>query len=370
MSITIGILIPRSDIFPVLPQHIVKGIKLAFENAGIEAQFVICDIGKGVVPDVVMAKANELIMQDVDITIAYAGKKVLDSLKSLFKSSQKPLMLMGMGPNISREEEYGEVPYIASNSFDSWQASYFLGEYAAKNIGKSAIASIGLFEGGYQFLPVFNEAVERNGGLVVGTHITKQLAEADFTVELRNIIETHPADYLVEFYSGIDSPKFYELCIKNGISKELPIITTSLGVEPFAGYDRRFVHGLSWQPFIKNAVNEQMITSFTNKHNEVPSAYVAVAYETALWVIEGVKACGDKFNTATYCDAISIANFLSPRGNFTVNKELNSNVSFPVIIVDSETISNHTFSTEFEKELVQSFSTRIQAGWFNPYPCA
>lgn len=370
MSITIGILVPRSDIFPTLPQHIVKGIKLAFENEGIDAQFIICDIGKGVVPDLVMAKANELIMQDVDITIAYAGKKVLDALKALFKTSKKPLMLMGMGPNITREEELGEAPYIASNSFDLWHSCYLLGDYAAKKIGKQGIASIGLFEGGYQLLPTFNEGMVQNGGTVVATHITKQLDEIDFTGDLNNMINSTPADYLVEFFSGIDSPRFYNLCVKSGISKELPIITPSIGIEPFAEYNKRLVHGLSWQPFVKNAANEQMITSFTQKHNEEPSAYVALAYETALWIVEGVKACVGKFNIATYCEAIAMASFHSPRGGFTVNSEKNTNQPFPTIIVDGETVVSYSIAAEQEKELVESFSSRVHAGWFNPFPCA
>lgn len=370
MSITIGILIPRSDIYPTFPQHIIKGIKLAFENAGINVQFKIEDIGKGVIPDVVLAKANELIMQDVDITIAYAGKKVLDNLKSLFKNSKKPLVLLGMAPNIAREEEYGEAPYIISNSFDVWQTCYFLGEYAIKNIGKQGIASVGLFEGGYQFLPLFNEAVDTGGGAIVATHISKKLEETDFTNDLRNMIEANPADYLVEFYSGIDSARFYELCIQNGISKDLPVFSTSIGAEPFAGSKNRFIHGLSWQPFIKNTVNEEMIATYTQKHGEEPNAYVALAYETAMWVIEGIKACNGNYNVTTYCDAVNSANFISPRGNFTVNKQMNVNKAFPTIIIDGESITEHSFTPEFEAELIESFRDRIQAGWFNPYPCA
>ncbi len=370
MSITVGILIPRSDIFPTLPLHIVKGIKLAFENEGIDAQFVVSDIGKGVVQDLVMAKANELIMQDVDITIAYAGKKVLDGLKTLFKGAKKPLMLMGMGPNIIREEEYGEAPYIAGNSFDMWHTNYLLGEYATKHVGKNGIASIGLFEGGYQFLPAFNEAAVNNGGAIVATHITKKLDEIDFTGDLNNTIGTTAADYLVEFYSGVDSQRFYDLCIASGISKGLPIITPSIGTEPFAGYDKRIVHGLSWHPFIKNSVNERMMTDFREKYGEECNAYIALAYETALWIIQGVKACAGKFNATTYCDAITAANFQSPRGEFIVNKELNTNAPFPTIIVDGESVTSHSLSAELEKNLIELFSGRVQAGWFNPYPCA
>ncbi|MGV3598473.1 MAG: ABC transporter substrate-binding protein [Bacteroidota bacterium] len=370
MSITIGLLIPRSDIFPTFPQHIVKGLKLAFENSGIDAQFIVSDIGKGVMQDLVMAKANELIMQEVDITVAYAGKKVLDGLKTLFKSSKKPLMIMGMGPNIIRDEEYGETPYIAGNSFDVWHTNYLLGEYAANKVGKQGIASIGLFEGGYQFLPAFNEGVTNNGGSIAATHITKKLDEVDFSGDLNNIIQSTSADYVVEFFSGIDAHRFYDLCIKSGLSKGLPIVTTSLGAEPFVAYNKRAVHGLSWQPFIDNAVNKQMITLFKEKYSEEPSAYLALAYETALWMIEGIKACSSKFDTNTYCNAITAANFLGPRGDFSVNQKLNCNATFPTIIVDGNTVTDSSLPPELETKLIELFSSRVQAGWFNPYPCA
>lgn len=370
MSVTVGILISRSDIMPTLPQLIVKGIKLAFENAGVEANFRIEDIGKGVVPDIVMAKANELIMHDVDITIAYAGKKVLDGLKLLYKNNKKPLMLMGMAPNIQREEEHGEAPYIASNSFDLWQTSYLLGKYAVHNIGKTGVASVGLFEGGYQFLPLFNEGVEEMGGAIAATHISKKLDETDFTNGLNDLLEQHKPDFLVEFYTGIDDERFYEVCVQKGVTRNLPLIALSLGAEPFEGSGTRIIHGFSWQPFIKNDTNTLMQHTYAEKHGDAPDVYVALAYETALWVIEGIKATGGKFNVNTYCAAITNATFEGPRGNFTVDREKNTNRPFPTIIIDGTNVATHEVSAEDKAKLLETFNNRISGGWFNPYPCA
>lgn len=370
MNITIGILIPRSDIFPQFSQQVVKGIKLAFENAGMQPRFIVEDIGKAVIQDVVMAKANGLLMQDVDITIAYAGKKVLDDIKLLFKNSKKPLMLMGMGPNILRDEEFGESPYIAANSFDLWETTYLLGRYAANNMGANGVASIGLFEGGYQFLPVFNEAVEDAGGKIVATHITKKLEEADFSVELDKLINEKAPDYIAEFYTGIDDERFYEVCVQPGISKGLPILTTSLGVEPFAGTPHRVVHGLSWQPFVANEANKKLNDTYQDKHGNPPDAYVALAYETALWIIEGLKGQNEGFDIDKYCEAISNAEFDSPRGRFTVNKGTNGNNPFPTTIVDGGLITEHTLELELKAEIEAKFAERLMGGWFNPYPCA
>lgn len=370
MNITIGILIPRSDIFPTFSQQIVKGIKLAFENAGIEAKLIIEDIGKAVVPDIVMAKANGLIMQDVDITIAYAGKKVLNELKTLYKNSNKPLMLMGMAPNVVREEEYGEAPYIAGNSFDLWQTTYLLGKYAAKNLGANGMASVGLFEGGYQFLPIFNEAVEEEGKKIVATHISKKLEETDFTVQLAQLLEQYDTDYLVEFYTGIDIKSFYDVCVQPKINKGLPLVTTSLGAAPLVSPAQRVIHGLSWQPFANNDTNKKMIALYAQKNGTEPDAYVALAYETAMWIVEGLKAVGTTFDVDKYCNAINTAEFDGPRGRFTVNKDTNCNNPFSTIIVDGDLITEQIVSNEDEAKIIAKFSERIMGGWFNPYPCA
>lgn len=371
MNITIGVLIPRSDIFPLFQQQLVRGIKLAFEQAGFSAQFIIEDIGKAVVPDIVMGKANSLLMQEVDITFAYVGKKVASSLKDLYKSVKKPLILMGLGVNPGMEEELGEPPYVFCNTLNMWHTCYILGKYAGEKYGKTAIASIGLLEGGYQFLPVFAEGFLKSGGEVAPVHISNKMEDVDFTETLPQMAEQHPTELMVEFYTGIDDDKFFDLYIKSGLSKQIPIFTTSLGVEPFEGSGYPLVHGLCWQPTAAGEVNKNFVNGFSQKHGETPDPYAALTYESALAVTTALRDIeGAVFNNKAFCEKLLNVEFESIRGSFSFDKTTGVNNVFPTIIIDGHKTIETAVTQEEAKVLEAEFESRFLTGWFNPYPCA
>jgi branched-chain amino acid transport system substrate-binding protein len=372
MNLKIGILIPRSDISPLFPQQVVRGIKMGFEKLGLAPQFIIEDIGKAVLADVVMGKANTLLMEDVDITFAWVGRKVADDLKKLYAAAQKPLLLMSAGVSVDTENEMGIAPYVFSNSLDTWQSTSLLGKYVGQHYKGNLLNSVGFFECGYNFSALFSEGFENDENKIVGTHISKKMEDIDFTETLPQMMEQVNPDMFTAFYSGIDAEKFYKLCVESNITKGLPIITLGFGSMPYKNTNYPVINAQCWDISFDNQANQAFVSDFTTKHKTTPDAYTMIAYETAFAAAKVLSNTdNDNFDALKFCTALQKSETNGPRGVLTFDSATQKNNSFATIISDGgKTTVVAPYTADEIKIFMDDFATRIQAGWFNPYPCA
>lgn len=372
MNIKVGILIPRSDIFPLFPQQVVKGIKMGFEKMGLTPQYIIEDIGKAVLPDLVMGKANNLLMEEVDITFAWVGRKVTEDLKKLYTAAQKPLLLIGAGASVDTEDEMGLPPYVFSNSLDTWQSSSLLGKYVGQHYKGGMLNSVGFFECGYNFSALFSEGFENDENKIVCMHISKKMEDVDFTETFPKLMDETNPQLITAFYSGIDAEKFYNLCVSTGLTKGLPVITLGFGSAPYKNSDYPVISAQCWGESFDNEANQTFVNDFVKKHKRSPYAYTMIAYETALAAATVIsKSADDDFDALTFCEALQKSETQGPRGVLTFDSTTQKNNSFPTIISDGDkTIEMASYTAEEIKAFMDDFATRIQAGWFNPYPCA
>ncbi len=372
MNLKVGILVPRSDIFPLFPQQIVRGLKMGFEQLGLTPQFIIEDIGKAVLPDVVLGKANGLLLEEVDITFAWVGRKVADDLKKLYAATQKPLLLMGAGVSVDTEDEMGLAPYVFCNSLDIWQSTSLLGKYVGQHYKGGVLNSIGFFECGYNFSVLFSEGFENEENKIVSTHISKKMEDVDFTETLPQMMEQVNPDMLTAFYSGMDAEKFYNLCVASGITKGLPVITLGIGSLPYKNTDYPVICAQCWDERFDNEANQIFVSSFVKKHKINPDVYAMIAYETAFAAATVIsKSTNDDFDALAFCDALQRSETNGPRGVLTFDSTTQKNVSFPTIISDGDkTTAVAPYTADEIKAFMDDYATRIQAGWFNPYPCA
>ena len=82
----IGVIVPRSQLFPLVSLQFCDGMELAKSECGDKTiQFVIEDGGNGGHNETILSKANKLLLQDrVDTVIAYTGGKTYYDLWILF----------------------------------------------------------------------------------------------------------------------------------------------------------------------------------------------------------------------------------------------------------------------------------------------
>ncbi|HYG15939.1 MAG TPA: ABC transporter substrate-binding protein [Bacteroidia bacterium] len=371
MDIKVGILVPRSYTVPLITQQIARGIKLGFEVEEVSAQFFIEDIGKAVDPDLVMAKTNNLLLNEVDLIFAMPGTKVDIPLVNLCDASKKPLIIIEAGAAITRNDEMPFSPYVFTNSYNMWHNCILLGQYTGKFIGEKVLSTGAFFEAGYSFLPAFEYGLHKAGGIIVGSHLCKDFKPEDFTVQLADIIESVQPNVLVAFYNGKDADDFYNYAVKTGVTKNLPVVTTSLTAAAFGGEKYPLTSIWIWDGANTNAGNKKFVNAYTAKHRAMPDEYSAISYESALASAAAIKKVKENyFDADEFCRLLKETTVYGPRGEFSFNPETMRNYAFGTAIISNGQTVNVQFTSEDIEAAKQHFSQWPHSGWYNPYPCA
>ena len=137
MEIKIGILLPRSDMFPTLALDFLNGLKLAFRNSRLGdfvPNFIIESVGNAT-GDPMLRTAEKMILQeDVDLTISFCSIFKLKELIGIFNAYKKPLIHVDLGGNVLKEEHIS--PHVIHHTLNLWQSAYFSGVYAANTFGR------------------------------------------------------------------------------------------------------------------------------------------------------------------------------------------------------------------------------------------
>ena len=100
MILKIGILLPRSEMFPTLALDFLNGCKLAFKNSlpsSCTPTFIVEGIGAGADTSMLKIAEKLLLQENVDITIAFCGSTHLTGLVTIFDSYKKPLIHVDLG---------------------------------------------------------------------------------------------------------------------------------------------------------------------------------------------------------------------------------------------------------------------------------
>ena len=100
MKFKIGILLPRSEMFPTLALDFLNGCKLAFKNSladGMSPDFIVEGIGNATDSSLLKIAEKFILQEEVDITLAFCGSFYLTDLIRIFDSYKKPLIHIDLG---------------------------------------------------------------------------------------------------------------------------------------------------------------------------------------------------------------------------------------------------------------------------------
>lgn len=366
MEIQVGLLIPRSHTYPMLSQYLMRGIKLAFAAKNVKAQFTIEDIGKGEKPEVVVGKANTLLMNDVEVCFAMVGKNSITQLSDVFSQSGVPLMFIDAGAAINLPEGFKPSPTTFIHSMAMWQSMYALGKYATEKY-KKVISTSSFFESGFQLLSGFGRGVEEKGGEIVGFHSTQQFAEDDFKVNLKNLVSTEQPKALLCLYNGNEADEFYSKCVIKGYDGGLPILTSPLGLGTGEIETDNVTVASTWFAELETEENKQFVESYKAKYKKTPDAFAALAYEAA-FAIAGAVEHNDGWDADEICAYLKNNKHKGIRGEFGYTEtgettDFATYIKTPGAEFVKVEVENHEKIKEEDKE-------RFSSGWYNPYPCA
>lgn len=210
----IGILMPRSTLYPALGLDMLNGLKQSLKQRNLfdEVKLLTDNIGFGIEEPEIYTKAEKMLLQeDADIVIVFAGLRVAEMLQPLFAASNKLLVMMHFGANIP--DTWQAAPTTITHSLNFCLHARLTGRLAAQETNKQAINMVSYYDGGYRQCYALLTGHQQQGGVPRFNHIT-HLKLSEFTIQpiipfleansdVRTLLCLFAADQAEHFYKDI-----------------------------------------------------------------------------------------------------------------------------------------------------------------------
>lgn len=314
-SLSIGVLLPTSTLAPDLAQQYLGGLQLALASTGA-GQLLTQPIGRA--HGSTRRQAASLLDAGVDVLLGFLTPVMATRLGDLLQAKQAVLLATSLGEN----QPFGQPhPAIFHHSLHQWQASYALGQWAARNIGRQAVIASHFHDSGYDSLAAFQAGFVATGGDVSETIVTHgPNAAHDVAYLLRRVGALRP-DFVYASYAGAAAHEVvqayahtgYPPLLGGGFLSDAALLASSdkaaLGI----------ISAAAWSPQLDTTANRTFTTAYQAQHGVAPTSIALLGYETGLLLNRALATNGGDGRAASLASAIAAASFDSPRGQVTMN---------------------------------------------------
>ncbi len=358
----IGILTPRSTLYPTIGFDIINGLKAGFAQFNLsDVSLFTENIGFGTDEPEIYTKAEKLILGDnVDVVIACCDSRIAAMLQPLFAAAGKLLMVTNMGANLP--EDWQPHPTTITHSLNFCFNTSLTGALAAAN-GTGALAA-SYYDAGYNQVYTILTRFQQKGGRILYNHVT-HLKNEHFTLQplqqfmasengTPNLLCLFCADMAELFYKALAaiqqeqaanlfvSPMMLEESLASGLKQQV-LLKNVQGYTP-------------WLSTFTNANNQAFVGAYQAAQGKSPNIFALLGWDTALLLDRFATAlAAHNNNTAAAIKAMGEAAPLpSPRGWIKLDP-LTNHIYGPAYLVKA---SNH-----FELTVEENNSLDIDAEW-------
>lgn len=373
----VGILHPRSDMYPKLAMDFMNGLKLGLQRSipDTDFEFVIEGIGNASEDPVIKAAEKMLLQEEVALTISFCGNSILDELVKLFHGYKKPLIHADLGGNLLKTIMVSD--YVLHYNLNLVQSAYASGIYAAKNYGKKVAMLSSFYDGGYQMAAGFDLGFTEGGGQIVYQHVSPMDYKQQNLEEVFEQTEAAEPEIVYCLYSYNEGNVFLEKLAKSALNGKVPIMTTAIMT------DESFVkenYGLknmmsigSWSFDDKEIAMQEFVGAYKNRYGEKPNPFGLLAYEIALVIAHSIDKEGKiPSEIGKFWKEKTLK---TPRGEVSFNNHYESQATFfKLRQFEYNQIAYHNHVVEKiennkSQTLNQHFEEQQLSGWKNPYIC-
>lgn len=272
----VGVLIPRSSLYPWLGDSFTSGLRLGIQPSG--AELIIEDTGTR--PSLAVEKCRRLVREiKADLIIALANTAALNDLKPTLRDTRTPLILATAGAVVEQPRSGTSSVLVAS--LDTWQSHWALGAWSARNLGTRAMVAASMHESGYDSHYAFQMGFESEGGEVIATRVTDAPFNPGGVHAFLSEVERLQPDVVFANYSGHDALPFMRAWA-NGSARAALVgspffvdenVLLSLGV---AALGVRSV--FPWAPGLNRPGNADFVTTL-RKGGRTPDAFSMLGFE-------------------------------------------------------------------------------------------
>ena len=372
-AVRIGVLIPRSTLYPSLGDSFVAGLKLAFTNSD-PVDWVVEDVG--FTPGWVLEKCRRLVeVIKVDVVVAAVNAEMEGQLAPLIEKAGVPLILCPVGARVHQPRIANPQGII--NSLNYWQSCCAMGSWAAEHLGRKAMIALSMHESGYDAHYAFRLGFEASGGSILASRVTDAPyypgGPAAFMTEAKAL----ESDLIFACYSGHQGLAFLRTYRASEMANTVPLAASAFLVDDSMlaplGED---AHGIrscfSWAASLPTAANETFVRAYRERTRNMPDIFSMHGYETGLLVAGALDAGGVRGLRG----ALQRAAFESPRGRWEVDSQTGCSRT-PHYLREVERQrgmeTNHVVGelppADESHDQVTALQAGTRSGWINTYLC-
>jgi branched-chain amino acid transport system substrate-binding protein len=376
MKLIIGILLPRSDMFPTLARDFLNGLKLVIKERGNDFpvfDYKIESIGNATGDSVLKSAERILIQEEVDLVISFCSYFTLEKLAKIFNDYKKPLIHVDLGGNILKEEHTN--PYVIHHTLNLWQSAYFSGVYASNTFGKNAALAISFYDGGYHLAESFVRGFTENGGNIVYTNVSPMDYKSESFETMIDGIQNANPDFVHLLFSYNEGQKVFDVISKSSLNGKIPFLVSSLMTEENRNSENINIDNvfsvLSWAFDEETTTMKSFQTNYSALYNDSPNVFGLLGYEAGLTI----AICVEKNRSipAKIGDFVNSLILETPRGELTFSDYNESQVLLnkvrQFLFTDNQYKNGivKTVHLSNQKELYDKLKDLPYSGWLNPY---
>ncbi|NNE27170.1 MAG: ABC transporter substrate-binding protein [Saprospiraceae bacterium] len=377
MDLKVGILLPRSDMFPTLAMDFLNGLKLGLNKSGISnmPELVIESIGNAADQLVIKVAEKMILQEEVNLTIAFCGEHQLKELNTLFTAYKKPLLHIDLGGHVQKKEIIS--PYVLHHTLNLWQSAYAAGVYAANTFGKKAAVAASFYDGGYHLTHGFVSGFTNNGGQIESYYVGPMDYKNETFDSMITKVSEADADVLFTLFSFKEGNKIFDKLSQSELNGKLPIMAFPLMTDEqmnIRNYNLQDVYSAaSWAFDDETDLMRSFNTKYTDHYKDEPNIIALMGYEAGLIIDTTLKH--NTSMTPQIGEYMRSQHINSPRGTFSFNsynepqidifkiRKFNfNNVKFHNTVID-------TMELPGIEKLYTKFETLPASSWKNPYIC-
>ncbi len=380
----IGILYPRSKTHPGITSDFLDGIKACVKLQQGDNEFTLFSesVGIGGTEKEVYEKAEKLLMiDDVDILVAYIDLRVMALLEPLIYASAKPVIIVNPGANYP----YNWVPQ-PNTMFLTLQHAFLCsvtGTLApATEQGRAAMAST-FYDCGYLHTAAMVKSFVNNGGMISFNYINNQLYNADFhTRELFDfLISDQSTHSLLCVFDELPASLFYDRlnAFEDAANLHLyvsPMMLQQKALEKLPGGFKFTIDGyLPWDISSPAEDNLSFINDYKQHTKRDPGIFSLLGWETGIVLQQVALNCKENFRDgAKVVETLANTEIYGPRGELRLDPSTHYFIS-PAVRCSIKNnsgkmeMTNAGLLQEEWKAFARMPIEGAGSGWTNTYLC-
>lgn len=376
MELKIGILLPKSDMFPRLAIDFLNGFKLSLNQSDTDSyvpKYIIESVGNATDSSLLQRVERMLLQEETDVIVCFCSYFMLDSLVTIANSYRKPIVHVTLGARVLKPTH--QSPYVLHVSLNLCQTSYLSGKYAAITFGKKAALLSSFYDGGYQLSESFFQGYTDHDGQIVYNYVSPMDYKSEtFDTMIEGLKETSP-EVLFSIFSYKEGNKVLAKLSQSGITiptVAIPLMTDE-NIENEVQLPENLYSIASWAFGEATKSMEEFKQNYQSKYSDAPNIFSLLGDEVALilsYCLQKESSIPDQIGT-----------YFSNKTLFTTRGELRFseyNESIPLFFKlrkFESTEGNYqnavieVLDSSFSEIIYKKMEELPYTGWKNPYIC-